>query len=154
MAAPEKWIPSRELDRFRSEVDSLLERFNLSHRSVREPGSATLRPAIEVFADNDLFAVRIDLPGIDATRLEIKVKGGFLIIRGTRREKQQPGSAHFYQREIRYGAFERSIQLPESVKAEDLKATYVDGVLEIVVTVPANSVSRKIRVEVDRSKKV
>lgn len=151
MATPSKWNPPAELDRFRREVDDLLERFSLSHHATpREPAAAALRPAIESFADDDTFVVRIDLPGIDPKQLEINVAGGLLIIKGSRQEKQQRQSAYFYRREIRYGSFERAIQLPESVKAEDLKATYADGVLELAATLPKDTRSRKIRVEVDR----
>ena len=48
------------------------------------------------------------------------------------------------KREIRYGSFERSMSLPEGIKAEDLKATYRDGVLTDLPGVDAKNVDIKV----------
>ena len=76
--------------------------------------------------------------------------GGFLTIKGSREQKQESRHAQYSRRETRYGAFERTIQLPEGVKAEDLKATHKNGVLELTATLPQEGASKQVKVEVQR----
>lgn len=151
MPLPGRWYPSRELDRFKREMDDLLEHFGLSHHLPREAETGAVQPAIEAFVDNDRFVVRADLPGIDPHQLDIKAVDGLLTIKGSRQEKQESRGAQFYRREVRYGSFERTIQLPPTIKAEDLKATYRDGVLELTATLPREATPRRVKVELGRA---
>jgi len=141
MGLLERWRPSKELGQFRSEFDDLLDRFGFDRDwfgrfpfdreffGEREP--MPTRPALESLVEGSKFIVRTDLPGIDPKNVDIKVAGDVLTIKGSREEKRETKKADFFGREIRYGSFERSIALPEGIKAEDLKATYRDGVLEL-----------------------
>lgn len=158
----EKWTPSRDLDRFRRELDDLLERFGPDRDwfapfrfdrqffGEREPGAA--RPAIESFVEDGKFIVRTDLPGIDAKNVDIKVIGDVLTIKGSREEKSETKKADFFRREIRYGSFERSISLPKGIKAEDLKATYRDGVLELSAPMPKEATPKEVKIQVEGPK--
>ena len=98
------------------------------------------------------FTVRTDLPGIDPKNVDIKVVGNVLTIKGTREEKHETKKADFFRREIRYGSFERSISLPEGIKAEDLKATYRDGVLELSAPMPKEAVPKEVKIQVEGPK--
>ena len=160
MALLEKWRASRDLDKFRSEFDDLLERFGFDRNwfsrwpfdlglfSERE--SAPLRPAIESYVEGDKFIVRTDLPGIDPKNIDIKVVGDMLSITGSREEKRESEKTdHHFRSEIRYGAFERSLPLPEGIKAEDLKAIYRDGVLELSAPMPKEAAPKKVKVQVE-----
>jgi len=148
----EKWRPSKELDRFRSEFDDLLERFGLDRDwfGPREPVST--RPAIESCVENGKFVVRTDLPGIDPKDIEIKVVGDVLTVKGSREEKQETKKADFFRRELRYGSFERAISLPAGIKADDLKATYRDGVLELTAPMPQEAAPKEVKIQVEGPK--
>ena len=150
MALPEKWHPATGLDRFRHEVDDLLEQFGLGPHWPKAWESIGLRPALEFFVDNNKLTIRVDLPGIEPEDVDVKVAGGFLTIKGSREEKQDIRNAQFYRREMRYGSFERTIQLPEGIKAEDLKAIYKNGVLELTATIPKEVAAKQVRVEVEK----
>jgi HSP20 family protein len=100
------------------------------------------RPAIETRVEDGKYVARTDLTGIDPKDVDIKVVGDVLTIKGSREEKQERKKADFFRREIRYGSFERSISLPEGIKAEDLKATYRDGVLELSAPMPKKAVPK------------
>lgn len=149
MTLLEKWNASRELEKFRHEFDDLLERFGSERGWFKEWETAQLRPAIESYAEGDKFVVRTDLPGIDLKNVDIKVAGGVLTIKGSREEKHETKKADFYHREIRYGSFERSISLPKGMKAEDLKATYSDGVLELRAAMPKEAVAREVKIQIE-----
>jgi len=150
MALLEKWNPSKELARLRQEFDDLLERFGFDQGALlKEWPSTSLRPAIESYVDGDKFTVRVELPGVDAKDVEVKVASGVLTIKGSRKEKHEIKKRDFFRREFRYGSFERAITLPEGMNAEDLKATYHDGVLELTAPMPKEALPKEIKVQVE-----
>ncbi len=148
----EKWRPSKELDRFRSEFDDLLERFGLDRDWFGPRAPVSTRPAIESCVENGKFVVRTDLPGIDPKDIEIKVVGDVLTVKGSREEKQETKKADFFRRELRYGSFERAISLPAGIKADDLKATYRDGVLELTAPMPQEAAPKEVKIQVESPK--
>ncbi len=149
MALLEKWNPSRELERFRHEFDNLFERFGFERgRLFKDWQSASLQPAIESYIDGDKFTVRVELPGVDPKDVDVKVASGILTVKGSREEKHETKKRDFFQREFRYGSFERAITLPEGMKAEDLKATYHDGVLELTAAMPKEALPKEVKVQV------
>lgn len=150
MALPEKWHPAREQERFRHQVDDLLEHFGFEHHWPRDSESLPLRPALESFVNGDQLTIRVDVPGIDPESIDVRVVGGFLTIKGSREEDQGSKNAQYYRRETRYGAFERAIQLPEGVRAEDLKATHKNGVLELTAKLPKEGASQQVKVQVQK----
>lgn len=161
MALLERWRPSRELDRFRSELDDLIQRFGFDWFArfpfgpelLAEGQAPAIRPVIETRVEGGKFIVRADLPGIDPKDVDIKVVGDVLTIKGSREEKHETKKADYFRREIRYGAFERSIGLPEGIKAEDLKATYHDGVLELAAPMPKEAIPKEIKIQIEAPKK-
>jgi HSP20 family protein len=149
MALLEKWNPSRELERLRHEFDDLLERFGFDRGGpFKDWQSASLRPAIESYVDGDKFNIRVELPGVDPKDVDIKVAGSVLTVKGSREEKHETEKRDFYRREFRYGSFERSITLPEGMKAEDLKATFHDGVLELAAPMPKEALPKEVKVQI------
>jgi HSP20 family protein len=162
MGLLEKWRPSRSLEQFRSEFDDLLERFGFDRDWFGRllPGrdfftdweALPTRPAIETRVDDGKFIVHADLPGVDAKDVDIKVVGDLLTIKGSREEARETKKADYLRREIRYGAFERSIRLPEGIKADDLKATYHDGVLELAAPMPKEAIPKEVKIQVEAPK--
>jgi HSP20 family protein len=148
MASLRKWNPSGALEKFRYELDDLLERFGSERGWLKEWEPIRLRPAVESYVDDDKFTVRVDLPGIDPSNVDIKVGNGIITIKGSREEKPETKNPDYFRRGIHYGSFERSISLPEGMKAADLKATYCDGVLELNATMPKKAVPNKVEVQI------
>jgi HSP20 family protein len=92
---------------------------------------------VEEFTDADTLVVRAELAGIDPDKdVEVTVTGGMLHIRAERTEKKEDTSKEGYRSEFRYGTFERDVLLPEGVTADDVAATYADGILEVRVPMP------------------
>jgi HSP20 family protein len=162
MGLIEKWRASRELDGFRREFEDMLERFGFDRdwfgrfpfdREFFGPREAIAsRLAIESCVEDGKFIVRTDLPGVDEKNVDIKVVGNVLTIKGSREEKRETKKADFFRREIRYGSFERSISLPEGIKAEDLKATYREGVLELSAPMPKEAAPKEVKIQVESPK--
>ncbi len=71
-----------------------------------------------------------------------------MTIKRSREEKTESKKADFMKREIRYGSFERSLTLPEGIKAEDLKANYHDGVLELSAPMPKEALPKEVKIQI------
>ena len=70
------------------------------------------------------------------THVDVVVEHGILRIAAERRDEKTVDDKAYRRRELRYGAFRRENLLPEGATADDVKAAYKDGVLEIRVTLP------------------
>jgi HSP20 family protein len=159
MAILDRWRSGKDIDRFRLEFDDLLERFGLDRAwfgrfpfGREAEGEGSVRPALETRVEEGKFIVRTDLPGIDPKNIDVKIVGDVLTIKGTREEKTESKKADFFRREIRYGAFERSVSIPEGIKADELKATYRDGVLEITAPMPQEKTPKEVKIQIEGSK--
>jgi HSP20 family protein len=93
----------------------------------------------------------VEIPGIDRD-LEITVEDNMLHIRGQRQESQEEKGEGFIRRETSYGSFERALQLPSDVNTEDLKASYDNGILEVVVPRGAKRASQRVKVDIGKKK--
>jgi HSP20 family protein len=106
---------------------------------------------IEQDVDKDRVTVRAELPGIDPDQdVEINVSDGMLQIRAERRERTSEEHGGHRHSEFHYGSFARVISLPAGADADDVKATYHDGILEVVVPVDAKQ-AEATRVAVTRT---
>ncbi|AGC60611.1 MULTISPECIES: Hsp20/alpha crystallin family protein [Mycobacterium] len=102
-----------------------------------KPLATGFNPAAEIVKDGDDAVVRLELPGVDVENdVNVEVERGELVIRGEHRDEhaQEAGEADRRTlREIRYGSFRRSFQLPEHVTSEAVSASYDAGVLTVRV---------------------
>ena len=99
--------------------------------------AATWFPEIEVFEQDNTLVTRIDLPGLKKEDVKVEVDDGQLAISGERKREVKEQKENVYRSEREYGSFFRTVALPEGVKADAIKATFVDGVLEVRVPLPA-----------------
>jgi HSP20 family protein len=129
MAFSRPWAPFREMDEFRRTVDDMLEHLRGKIGYPLGSGSAALKPPIESFVEERKLTVRVELPGIDPKDITLNVVCDMLTIRAPRQEEQETKKRDFLHRELRYGAIERSMSLPQGVKAEDIKASFSNGLL-------------------------
>jgi HSP20 family protein len=95
------------------------------------------------------LVIRADLPGLNADDVIVDVADDAVTIRGERREEHEEEHDGFFRSERAYGSFYRVIPLPEGAIAETAKATFNNGVLEIVVQAPPRDVSRGRRLEIE-----
>ena len=98
------------------------------------PVTSGLRPAAEVVKDGDDAIVRVELPGVDVDRdVNVEVERGRLVIHGEHRDEHSEEKNGRTLREIRYGSFSRSFQLPTHVTGDAVTASYDAGVLTVRV---------------------
>jgi HSP20 family protein len=121
-----------------------------SLRTLRFADAAAWNPRIDVFEKNNRLVTKVDLPGMKKEDVKVEVADGYLIISGERKNEVEEKKDEMYRCERAYGTFYRSVPLPPSVKLEDVKASFTDGVLEVSLPLPAMAVTpaaRKIEIQ-------
>jgi HSP20 family protein len=72
--------------------------------------------------------LRFDLPGVSLEDVDITLEDHTLTVSGVRKGVAE--EAPHYLLELPYGAFRRSVTVPEGSDPDSIKATYRDGVLQ------------------------
>src|SRR5262245_18359857 len=106
-------------------------------------------PQIETLRRGDRLIIRVDLPGLKRDDVKVEVDGDVLAISGERRNEREDNRDDYYRSERHYGRFYRAIPLPEGANADDINASFRDGVLEVSLPAPRDSAAarrREIRV--------
>jgi HSP20 family protein len=91
--------------------------------------------------------VRADLPGADPKDVEVTVTGETLTLRGAREAREEKKGRDFIHREVSSGSFERSIPLPKGARADDIKASYQHGVLELTIPIPQDMTPHRVPIQ-------
>ena len=96
-------------------------------------GASAWTPALDVIESKEAIVLKLDLPGMKSEQVDIEVHDGVLTVKGERRFEDTVQEGQYYRLERSYGHFQRSVTLPKAIKADEIKATFVDGVLAIRV---------------------
>jgi HSP20 family protein len=126
------WPSFGRLSDLRDEIDRLFES-PLTELTRTANLLSGWTPALDVFEDKDNFVVKAELPGMKKEEIEVSLHDGTLSISGERKSESKPDEAEVYRAERFFGRFQRSVGLPSSVAADQVKAAYKDGVLTITL---------------------
>jgi len=144
-----RWDPFRELSTFHRDVDDLFRRtlgdFGGFGHLMREGSDY---PLLETYIKDDRFHVKAWIPGVDPKKIDISVMGNRLTLKGESKEDKNIKEEDYMVREIRYGAFKRSITLPEGVNTDELHAGFEEGTLTISAPMKEEGKAKKIPIEV------
>ena len=89
-------------------------------------------PCVNVYEDQDHYCVIVDLAGVDAEQISLKIEDSQLVLSGVRESPGLPdavGSTRVHLMEIDHGPFVRKIDLPEDADGDALHASYRGGFL-------------------------
>lgn len=128
-----RWDPFGEMLRMQRDMDRIFTRMGTTEARGGEAAAVAWMPRIDVKAKGDDIVVRAELPGVDPADVDIEVTDGVLTIKGERKVDEEREGEGWLIRESSFGSFERSMVLPEGVTAEEIRAEYKDGILELHV---------------------
>lgn len=135
--------PRNPWSMLRSEMDDLLARF----WNGEEAGFAhAFAPALDLSETPNAFALRMDIPGMEAKDIEIQVRGNTVTVSGQRKEEREDKTSAFHRIERRRGSFWRTISLPCDVNEDEVAAEYAKGVLNL--TLPKSDVAKGKKIAV------
>lgn len=133
------WEPWEELDRWFEEWPEIK--------------ASEFFPPLDVYEKGNKIIVETPIPGIEPEKVDISVKDNVLTIKGKSSKKSEVEDKNYYRKEVRYGSFYRSVDLPAKVIGEKTEATYEDGILKIEIPKAAAKKEKKIKIKVRKSKK-
>ena len=110
-------------------------------------GTKALVPAMDVTERADAYVAELELPGLKPEDFHVELHDGVLSIRGERKQEKEEKGRHFHRTERVYGSFERRIALPTAVDADQVAASYKDGVLTVTVPKVAGPKPRRVEVQ-------
>jgi HSP20 family protein len=140
------WDTQSEFDRlFNSMVGDLFGRRGVQNATATR---TTWAPKLEAYAKDGDLVLHYDLPGVGLEEVEITLDANVLTVSGERRKASTEERVSYYLNELPYGAFTRSVTVPEGVDAEGIKARFENGVLEVVLPGAAQEAQpKKIAIE-------
>ena len=133
--------PFSFMRRFSEEMDHLFEDFGFGRAWLTpmldkaQLPQGSWSPQVEMFERDNQLVLRADLPGLTKDDVNVELANDGITIEGERKNEREEKREGYYRSERSYGKFYRRIPMPEGVKAEDARASFRDGVLEI--TMPA-----------------
>jgi HSP20 family protein len=145
-----RWNPSHSSGRDLLAIQEELNRFadGFFTRSLRSD-NGSFAPVVDIEETPEEFVFHLDLPGIQQKDVKVSLLGDTLTVRGERKsEKQEKNNGNALRVERSFGAFERSFTLHAPVRADGVKASYKDGVLEIRVPKADEARLREIEIQV------
>ena len=89
----------------------------------------TVEPALNIKETENDFQIELAAPGFAKKDFKITLEDGCLNISGEKSASEEEKEDNYTRREFSYHSFQRSLQLPENVKEEAIKAHYEDGIL-------------------------
>ena len=111
-----KWRPFEELENF--DTESQNQGFDL---------------AVDMYEDDNNVIAAMNVPGVAADNIKVRVDDNHLHISGERKQKEEVKEKNYYHKEIRYGSFERTVSLPCAVNASSMTKKLENGVLTIML---------------------
>lgn len=107
-------------------------------------------PAVDMYEDKDNIVVETQLGGIDPAKVDISIENNVLTIKGESEKKSEVEEKNYYRKEIRRGAFYRSIQLPSKVDGDKASALSEGGLLKITIPKSVEVKPKTIKVQVKK----
>lgn len=134
-----------DIDPFR---DLFASPFRLG-RTVREPatgGAVGWTPLMDIVEDDDGYSVSLELAGANKDDITVECHESLLTIKGEKKSEREEKDDHRHYVERTYGSFSRSIRLPADA-SEEVRATFKDGVLTVVIPKAEERKARTIVVD-------
>jgi HSP20 family protein len=137
------WNPWDELDRIQQDMDRL---FGRGEARMSSGGDF---PAVNIWRTDHRAVVTAQLPGIDASALEVTVKNDTVTISGERPTQELEKGQEYVRQERGIGRFTRSFTLPFPVDPNSVTASYQRGILQVELPRAEQDKPRKITVGSD-----
>jgi len=149
-----RWNPTRESVMWPSDLFGIQREMNRMFdgffRGINdeETSLSTWSPAVDVAEHDDVYVVKVELPGVNKDDVKVTIESNILTIRGEKKQEKEVKKENYHRVERSYGSFQRSFTLPSTVKSDKIDAAYKDGILTIAVPKAEEAKPKQIDVKV------
>ncbi len=132
---------------FATPLESVVRRFLSS--SLLDSELVTLRMPVDILEIDGMYAVKADLPGLKKDDINVRIEGNQVQIE-VADNAEKPGTTNGHKvlrNERNHGAISRTFSLADDIDDTQVKASYVDGVLQLELPKKATSAAHKIAIQ-------
>ncbi len=147
MTSLTRWDPFQDVLSLREAMNQLFEESVIPAPSLSRDKTGFV-PALDLSETPESYIVDAALPGVKADDVNITVENNVLTISGELHQEEETKERNFHRIERRFGSFQRSITLPNTVKADAIVASMKDGVLRLDIPKAEEVKPRRITVNV------
>lgn len=108
-------------------------------KQTEEDGQLT----VDVYQNDDHIIIKSTIAGVTADDMDISITNDMVTIKGSRQPDEKIKQSDYYYQELYWGAFSRSIILPEQIDADRAKASMKNGILILHLPKLARSRTKK-----------
>jgi len=135
------WNPIREIADLHERLNAMVE-----GAAPTDGATSSFVPPVDVYEDENAIVLKLEVPGMKADDIDIRMENNKLQVRGERKFESEQKQENFLRVERRYGTFLRSFTLPSTIDGEKIEAGYVDGVLTITLAKRPEAQPKQIKV--------
>ena len=143
-----RWEPFTGLNTIQSRINELFDETFGRSRTFANANSGVWVPPVDVLESRDSYLIRAELPGMKREDFNLEVREGTLTLSGERRFEEPAKGVEYHRIERVSGKFARSFSLPHTVKSDEIKASYRDGILEIHVPKAEEAKPKQIAIKI------
>ncbi|KAJ3507785.1 hypothetical protein NLJ89_g6108 [Agrocybe chaxingu] len=129
--------PFYDFDRFFNDDDFARRQWARSGNQVTQQSVdgavRSLKPRMDLHEDKEknVVTASFEFPGVSKQDINIDVHNNRLTVSAETKQSTEHEEAGYAVRERRFGKFSRTLQLPQGVKDEEIKASMDNGVLTV-----------------------
>jgi HSP20 family protein len=103
-------------------------------------------PLVNIYATEEDAVVTSEIPGIEASEIDLSVDGDTLTLKAERKPVNLKEGEAWHRNERGYGSFIRTVKLPYNVDSSRIEAMYDKGILKLTLPRAESDKPRKINV--------
>ncbi len=104
-------------------------------------------PNVDITENPDGFEIHAELPGVRQDDVRLMLHSHVLTVSGDKWQETKEDKDNVLRVERNFGHFERSFRLPSTIRVDDVRAEFEDGVLHIILPKAEEGISRQIAIE-------
>ena len=143
-----KFNPTTDMFRLQRSMDRVLNGFYKNREYDHDCTECDWMPAVDISETENEISIKADIPGMTRDDIKVVVHENTLTLKGERRFAKTEEKTNYYRNERVSGSFYRSFSLPSMVDAAQIKANYVNGVLEIALPKVEEAKPKEIAIDV------
>ena len=141
-----RWSPTRQFH-YHHNLDALWPGFVNGATDEVAQRAPTWLPAAEGRIDDGAYVIQLAMPGVDPKDVQVSWMNNVLTVKGERKADHDTTGKDYFVRELAYGEFQRTFELPEGVDVARVEAKYANGMLEVKVPAPHVATPKMIEVK-------